>query len=296
MTWSCEKFSDYLLGQSFSIESVYKPLIPFLNTKCLNGLPPCVLRFRLRLARFNYTTKHVPGKLLYTADALSWTPAVDTGEILGEKEVETFVNSRDTSSTSKPTATRDLPPSSDQGFCVCSSCGILQTWLALKRRFRPKSQTILENERVFNSMWWPAAVQWKDSGAKSVAERDNEQDTWQAPGYREVSHESQISSLVARNQVVQNCSVCSRTVCHRREPLITTHLPDYYPWQMVGTDLFELKGSHYLLVLDYFSRYPETTKLVSTTSPFVITALKAFSRHGISETVRSDSGPQYLSQ
>jgi len=106
---------------------------------------------------------------------------------------------RDTSSTSKPTATRGLPPSSDQGFCVRPSCGILQCWLASKRAFRPKSQTILEGERVFDSMWWPAAVQWKDSGAKSVAERDNEQVTWWAPGYRKVSHESQISSLVARH-------------------------------------------------------------------------------------------------
>ena len=31
----------------------------------------CILRFRLRLARFNYTGEHVPGKLLFTADTLS---------------------------------------------------------------------------------------------------------------------------------------------------------------------------------------------------------------------------------
>jgi len=69
---------------------------------------------------------------------------------------------------------------------------------------------------------------------------------------------------------------------------------------MVGTDLFELKGSHYLLIVDYFSRYPEITKLVSTTSATVITALKAGppcgQSPGIPETVRSDNGPQYSSQ
>ena len=33
------------------------------------------------------------------------------------------------------------------------------------------------------------------------------------------------------------------------------------PWQMVGTDLFCLKGQAYLLVVDYFSRYIEISTL-----------------------------------
>ena len=67
-----------------------------------------------------------------------------------------------------------------------------------------------------------------------------------------------------------------------------------YPWQVVGTDLFEIDGVHYLLTVDYFSRYPEVIKLTSTTSAAVIRALKSvFSRHGIPETVQSDNGPQY---
>ena len=43
-----------------------------LNSKQLDSLPPRILRFRLCLAKFDYTALHVPGKLLYTADALSW--------------------------------------------------------------------------------------------------------------------------------------------------------------------------------------------------------------------------------
>ena len=67
-------------------------------------------------------------------------------------------------------------------------------------------------------------------------------------------------------------------------------------WQVVGTDLFELNKLNYLLVVDYFSRYPEVLQLTSTTSMSVISALKSvFSRHGIPEIVRSDNGPQYSS-
>ena len=76
---------------------------------------------------------------------------------------------------------------------------------------------------------------------------------------------------------------------------LLTQLPEY-PWQVVGTDLFEIDGTHYLLTVDYFSRYPEVQQLTTTSSAAVISASKAvFARHGIPETVRSDNGPQYSS-
>ena len=74
VTWACEKFASYILGKRISIETDHKPLVPLLGTKDLDNLPPRVLRFRLRLARFDYTISHVPGKALYTADTLSRAP------------------------------------------------------------------------------------------------------------------------------------------------------------------------------------------------------------------------------
>ena len=74
VTWACTKFTDYLLGCKFVIESDHKPLISLLNTKHLDSLPPRILQFRLRLAKFDYTVFRVPGKLLYTADGLSRAP------------------------------------------------------------------------------------------------------------------------------------------------------------------------------------------------------------------------------
>ena len=61
--------------------------------------------------------------------------------------------------------------------------------------------------------------------------------------------------------------------------------------------LFELEGEHHILVVDFFSRYPEVIKLKSTNSVAVINVLKAvFSRYGIPEILRTDNGPQYVSQ
>ena len=66
---------------------------------------------------------------------------------------------------------------------------------------------------------------------------------------------------------------------------------------MVGFDLFEVNRDHYLVAVDYFSRYLEAIKLSTTASTAVIAALKSiFFRHGIPEEGRSNNGPQYASQ
>ena len=94
--------------------------------------------------------------------------------------------------------------------------------------------------------------------------------------------------------LVQQCRVCALQSDNKPEPLITTHLPDR-PWQIVATDLFELKDVDYLIVIDYFSRYVKVAAMHKTTkSSGVIRALKSiFARHGIPEQVRSNNGPQF---
>ncbi|KAL5479382.1 hypothetical protein EMCRGX_G022901 [Ephydatia muelleri] len=96
---------------------------------------------------------------------------------------------------------------------------------------------------------------------------------------------------------VQNCHICSQKNPLVVEPMISLDLPAY-PWQRVSSDLFEMKGNKYLLVVDSFSRYPEVIQLPSTTtSTKVISVLKSvFARHGIPEEFISDNGPQYSSQ
>ena len=91
VTWACDKFADYIIGKYFEIESDHKPLIPLLNSKHLDHLPPRILCLRLRMGRYHYTVCHVPGKFLYTADTLSRAPLSTTDSQL--QDVEWFVES-----------------------------------------------------------------------------------------------------------------------------------------------------------------------------------------------------------
>ena len=51
-----------------------------------------------------------------------------------------------------------------------------------------------------------------------------------------------------------------RTLTPNKESLVTSQLS----WQVVGTDLFEINGTRYLLTVEYFSQYPEVTKLTES--------------------------------
>ena len=67
---------------------------------------------------------------------------------------------------------------------------------------------------------------------------------------------------------------CAKGFRPRIKPLISAPLP-YYPWQTIATDLFHLNNENYVVTVHYFSRYPEVSKLRTTTRQNVINTLKA---------------------
>ena len=295
-TWACEKFRTYILGRSFTVETDHKPLVPLLNTKHLDDLPPRILRFRLRLAKYEYTAMHVPGRLLYAADALSRAPVLERFPDGAEEEelreeAEAYVHYITIPSL---LATSQKLEKYRKAQMDDEECSQVREFCKTEVSSRQCTEAVLESQESTDRGRRHPAIQLplrKDAltriheghqGVEKCRWRTRQSVWW--PG---VVNQMQ--------QFVENCRVCAREARPRKEPLMPTPLPDY-PWQMVGTDLFELDKRHYLLVVDYFSRFPEVLQLTSTTSSAVITHLKAvFARHGIPETVRSDNGPQYAS-
>eukprot|EP00731_Ephydatia_muelleri_P004100 Em0002g276a len=302
VTWACEKFRDYVLGRNFDIETDHKPLVPILSSKQLNSLPPRVLRFRLRLMHYSYSITHVPGKLLYTADTLSRAPTTNSPKDLIplQEEAEVFI---DSAIQCLPTTGEKLKEfsASQASDAVCSQVmkycqfgwpdkhrvtdDIKPYWtlrgyltvhnglLLYGRRIVipvARQREILEKIhqghlgiqrcrlRIMKSVWWPGVSAQMD-------------------------------------KMIRQCHMCAKEAVAHKEPMIAAQLPTY-PWQKIGSDLFELNGTTYMLVVDYFSRYIEVVKVTVTSSMGIIEKLKPmFSRQGIPEVLVSDNGPQYSS-
>ena len=68
--------------------------------------------------------------------------------------------------------------------------------------------------------------------------------------------------------------LASNIQSQRKEPLQPHPTPEL-PWHTVATDLFETKNSKYLLIIDYYSRFPILHKLSSTTARVLIQEMKA---------------------
>ena len=73
MTFSCERFHQYIYGQEFEIETDHKPLVSIFK-KSLIDSPPRIQRLRLRLQKYDFKLSYVPGKWMHTPDALSRAP------------------------------------------------------------------------------------------------------------------------------------------------------------------------------------------------------------------------------
>lgn len=88
LTWACERFRDFLIGQHFVMETDHKPLLSLLGGQELDALLPRIQRCRMRLMRYSYKISHVPGKSLWTADTLSRAPLPAVKENMDDELME----------------------------------------------------------------------------------------------------------------------------------------------------------------------------------------------------------------
>ena len=297
-TWATERFTDYVLGKHFVLETDHKPLVSLLGNKNLDNLPPRILRFRLRLSRFTYSVEHVPGKLLNTADTLSRNLLPTLEGDISTRDVDCFIHAV---IASLPASSErvDVYKAAQAADTICQQVVTfcLKGWPEQRihtKQLHPywgarHKLTVVDDLLLYDScIVVPLSLQAETlskihtghMGIQKCLMRAKTSVWW--PG---------MAGQLKR--VIQECRICKEHRVQGKEPLLPTPLPDY-PWEKIAADLFFLKGSTYLLVVDYFSKFPELVKLASTTASSVINALKAiFSRHGIPGVLRSDNGPQF---
>ncbi|UYV69327.1 K02A2.6-like, partial [Cordylochernes scorpioides] len=298
ITWACERFQDFLLGKRFRIETDHKPLIPLFSTKELSSLTPRLQRFRMRMMRFGFEIVHIPGKELLDADALSRQPLLTTEGGEDERPTSAHINAVLSCITDKDVMLTKIFEAQQEDTTLKAVVNYLEKgWpdkkkmsQALLSYWHVKDELGVQNGLLMRScrLVIPASMKLEileklhagHFGITKTRLRARETVWW--PG---------ISEEIA--ETVRKCSVCIQEAVSKHEPLIPTNFPSR-PWQKIGMDLFKFENKWYLVVIDYYSRFPEMIQLDRLTASVVVRSCKSiFARHGIPETVVSDNGTQF---
>ena len=100
------------------------------------------------------------------------------------------------------------------------------------------------------------------------------------------------------DDMVRKCAACQQLhKCQEHEPLIQHELPTR-PWQIIGTDLFMIGQDTYLLICDYYSKFPFVYHIKGkvTSDAIVSNMSEVFAENGSPDIVVSDNGGHYTSQ
>ena len=92
--------------------------------------------------------------------------------------------------------------------------------------------------------------------------------------------------------IVSNCVVCSKyKKAHSKEPIVS-HAISPERFLKVGIDIMTFRNTDYLVIVDYFSKYPEVVPLPDKTAQSVVMQCKSvFAHHGIPLEIISDNMP-----
>ena len=75
-------------------------------------------------------------------------------------------------------------------------------------------------------------------------------------------------------QTVVNCAVfLSHRNAQLKEPLRPHPIPEL-AWQKVGADVLTYQSKDYLLVVDYYSKYPEVVEIEDKTATTIVTKMR----------------------
>ncbi len=292
--YACTKFHTYIYAKPVTIETDHKPLESIFK-KPIHQTPRRLQTMLLRLSIYDLKVQYRKGTSMQLADTLSRAPIPETVETETEEEtimVHKVTMSEERQKQFQHCTTKELSHLVET---------ILSGW--------PESKTqLLEDTKPY----------WNFREQLDVIDGlvYKEQKLVIPPSMRnyalECIHTSHMGivkcKLRAREscywpgmnqqieQMIQNCQECQEN-CRKqqKQPMTTREIPKR-PWSHCASDIFEFKGEHYAVVIDYFSKWIAVESLLSETTSSLTAALgNVFTTHGFPDQLTSDNGPQYSS-
>lgn len=294
LTWGVEKFKLYLLGIKFTLLTDCKALKFLFNPRS----KPCarIERWVLKLQNYTYDIEHIPGSA-NLADVfsrlcqLSPEPFDDKGEKYIRNVVTQAVPIAVTLYEVKEATTNDEEL---QQIMQCLQSGTTEY---VKKEFKPYIDELSSVDGVLlrgNKLVIPQKLRERvlilaheaHPGIAAMKRRLRQKVWWPSMD----------------KQVELNVKKCKQCILVSSlgppEPLKSTRMPEK-PWAEIAVDFMgPLPSGHTIFVLvDYFSRFTEAIVMKQITAKRTVEAMhETFSRFGIPESIKSDNGPQFVSE
>ena len=295
----------FLLGcqDPFRVLTDHKPLVGAFKRELSDTTNTRIMRYREKLANYNFVVEWVPGKTHLIADALSRAPVFSPPE---NHEVEAGQEAAAIHSVT--TADPLLQELADDAAKDEEYQALLQ---AVQQRTSIRDMPETHPARQFKSVWDDLSIYENclvlyDADRLVVPKLSRKPilKTLHAahPGINRMRKSAQaiyfwpgMTSDI--KNVVDSCEEC-RT--HQPSQAHDTAQPfpkASAPMESVSLDLFELQGRHYLLMVDRYSFFTWVHPLRTLTTSAVTRQLKAwFQTFGLPAIAVSDNGPQFRSE
>ena len=292
IVFACQRFSTYLLGRSFVAESDHKPL-EMIAMKNLANAPPRLQRMLLQLQRYDVTIKYRPGSEMQLVDALSRCPARASPEIKLNMRVDYVAFSRSWIETIKEQLAEDP--------ILATVYQLTQQGWPHQRRHVPRvarryfdfrDELATDNGLLLKGPCLVIPNSLKEEylhrlheGHLSVKKtQDNAREHLYWPGI-----DADISDYHKR------CQECIKRSRMPKEPLQPHDIPEG-PWLKLGMDYFTFNGTQYVLISDYFSKFPYVFKAKTSFWCLRDHLINLFAIEGYPDEIVTDNGPPFNSQ
>lgn len=293
--FGAERFHTYVYGKPFLIESDHRPL-EMISKKNLTAAPARLQRMLLRLQNYDYTIKYVPGPQMTLPDSLSRLPktSVDSEIDLNVKVCHVQFSSQ------RITQLRDETEKDEQLSCLKQIIAngfpesnrdmprnIVQFWsfrdqLSLDNGLILKGTQIIIPESLRGE--YLEKIHQAHQGITRCQQRARNSVFW--PGINR-----DIETLV------KHCQPCqTHQASLAKEPLqaIIPDIPNI-PWHTLGTDYFEYENKNYLVIADYYSKFPFVEQMRDMSSKATVNITeKIISTFGIPTQIISDNGGPFI--
>lgn len=294
VVYGLERFHCFIYGKPVIVHSDHKPLEAIVK-KQLSKTPPRLQRMLLRIQPYDANIQYKPGRELVYADYLSRIKPTEGPAIDLEATIHTIQVSNKQLERVRDATTSDAQLSTlREQVTVGWPESVTTVPKSIRQYWSVKDCISVEDGVLFlgNRLIIPETMQKEyldriHSGHLGVTK-------CQLRAKESVYWSKMLTDIEAH---VKSCIFCLQNARSQTAEPMRAHEQPTQPWEILSSDLFELDGKPYVLVVDHYSRMPFVRHLETTVSNTVIRYLKElFAVHGVPKKFYSDNGPQYSSR